>query len=88
MKTKHSVSFRQKFATTIWSAFALNRGALHFQYNKPIIIRGKEYKDVFPSHMSVATAQDLGMIKVDDETNDLTTCRYARAWRTGPRSRT
>ena len=72
MKTKHSVSFRQKFATTIWSAFALNRGALHFQYNKPIIIRGKEYKDVFPSHMSVATAQDLGVIKVDDETNDLT----------------
>ena len=66
------VSFKQKITAMISSTLCYNRGALVFQYNKPIVIRGEEHKNVIPSHVRFVHAQDLGIIKTDPETGELT----------------
>ena len=72
MSKSLDVSFKQKMAACIGSTLWYNRGALHFRYTKPITIRGVDYEGVIPNVVTFAHAQDLGMIKVDDETGAMT----------------
>ena len=72
MSESLDVSFRQKMAACIGSTLWYNRGALHFRYTKPITIRGVDHENVIPSVVTFAHAQDLGMIKMDDETGAMT----------------
>ena len=72
MQKSLDVSFQQKVGAMIGSALYNNRGALHFRYTKPITIRGVDHVDAIPNIVTYAGAQDLGMIRVDDETGKMT----------------
>lgn len=63
-------NFKQKIISMITSTLSYNRGALFFEYEKPIEIDGKKYNTI-PSHVTFAHAQDLGIIEIDPDTRRL-----------------
>ena len=69
------VGFREKITAIIMSCIAYNRGALIFQYEKPIEINGKKYENI-PSNLIFAHAQDLGIIETDGNTRRMSAVQW------------
>ena len=64
-------TFAQKITAMITSTLLYNRSALIFNYEKPVVIDGKSYTDIIPTHLTFAHAQDLGMIEIEPQTRRL-----------------
>ena len=64
------VNFQQKISACIMSMLMYNRGALIFNYEKPIEVDGVSYPQI-PSHMIYAHARDLTLIEIDPMTKRL-----------------
>lgn len=73
------VSFIEKITALISGTVNYNRAALMFNYDTPIEIDKKSYKNI-PSGMMFAHPRDLGIIEVSPKTNRLQSVQWRNAY--------
>ena len=68
-------SWKQKISALVMSTLMYNRGALLWQYEKPVEINGKTYSKI-PTNAVFAHAQDLGIIETDPDSRRMKGVQY------------